>query len=122
VPQRILDTRTGGNTPIPGAQAIGLDITDTSAGDSWSLDQTGYVVTTTVTNTVAGGYLTLYPYNVARPVVSNLNFGTGQTAANLALATAGQDSAHNARAVNFYNGTGGNLDLIVDMSGYFDTF
>lgn len=119
-PQRVGDTRSSGNTPIPGSQAVALDIDDTSNNNSQALDTTGYVLTTTTTNAVAGGYLTAYPYGVTRPVVSNQNFGPGQTVANLVLATAGQDA--NARAVDFYNGTAGNLDLIVDMAGFFDTF
>ena len=129
LPTRVLDTRpAAGNSTLTANQTIALGLADTSSGSSWALDMTGFALTTTVTNTVAGGYLTVFPFNVPRPVVSNLNFGTGQTAANLALATAGQDNAAGPsntgqqRTVDFFNGSGGNLDLIVDMSGYFDTF
>lgn len=132
LPQRIFDSRTAGSggtdSPIAGNAGLTLDITDTTAGSGWAQGQTGYALTSTVTNTVAGGYLTIFPNGVSRPVVSNLNFGPGQTAANLALATAGPDSStvgtttSTYKAVNFSNGSAGNLDLIVDMAGYFDTF
>ncbi|HEV2346170.1 MAG TPA: PKD domain-containing protein [Actinocrinis sp.] len=121
-PTRVADTRSTGNTPIPGAQAEYVVLDSTASGNGVAVAMTGFVLTTTVTNTVAGGYLTVYPYGVTRPVVSNLNFSPGQTAANLALATAGQDSTDQGKAVDFYNGSGGNLDMIADMAGFFDTF
>ena len=121
-PFRIADTRASGGSPIPGSSAVYVPIDSTASNNSQALDITGYVLTTTTTNAVAGGYLTVYPFGVTRPVVSNQNFSAGQTVANLALAASGQDSTDNAKAVDFYNGTGGNLDLIVDMAGFFDTF
>ena len=124
-PQRVLDTRTAGKGPVPGGQTIGLDLASTVHNDGLSLGMTGFVLTTTVTNTVSGGYLTVYPYGVARPVVSTLNFSAGATAGNLSLATAGQDTSVPGgpwKAVAFYDGSAGSLDVIVDMAGFFDTF
>ena len=123
IPTRVLDTRpAAGNSTLTASQTISLGLADTSSGSSWAIGMTGFALTATVTNTVAGGYLTVFPFNVTRPVVSNLNFVNGHTVGNLALATAGQDNTGQQRTVDFYNGSGGNLDLIVDMSGYFDTF
>lgn len=123
-PTRVADSRAAGNSAIPAAQAEYLAVPGTvnGAGSTMPLGVTGFVLTTTVTHTTAGGYLTVYPYGVTRPVVSNLNFSAGQTIANLALATAGQDSTDQQKAVDFYNGSGGTLDLIADMAGFFDTF
>lgn len=122
-PTRVGDTRASGQTAIPGGQAVELPFGSTANSNPWTLGMTGFVLTTTVTNTAASGYLTVYPHGVARPVVSNLNVtGGGQTVGNLALATAGQDTTAQQRAVDFYDGSAGSIDLIVDMAGYFGTY
>ena len=70
----------------------------------------------TVTNTVAGGFLTLFPTGTTNPGTSSINwFGSGQTLANnatVAVSGVGQ--------VNIYcGGTGGpQADVIVDLLGY----
>lgn len=122
-PARVGDTLTDGTGPIPGNTAEGLDLISTASGAGLATGMTGFVLTTTVTNPKSGGYLTVYPYGVTRPVVSTLNFtAPGQTVGNLSLATAGQDTAKNQRAVAFYDGSAGSTDLVVDMAGFFDTF
>ncbi len=67
----------------------------------------------TVAAQTASGYLTAYPDNVTRPVVSNLDFSPGGPAvANAAIVP-------NSGQVDFYNGSGGTIRLIVDLGGYF---
>ena len=51
------------------------------------------VANLTVTAPTAGGYLTAYPPDTTRPGVSNLNFNSGQTVANLALLANDSDAA-----------------------------
>ena len=73
-------------------------------------------------NTSQTGYLTVYPFGATRPVVSNLNFTPGQTVANLALATAGLDTAQNVKAIDYYNGSSGSFDVTTDLAGFFGTY
>lgn len=74
---------------------------------------------TTITNTAAGGYLSVFPDNGAGaaggatpPTISNLNFSRGQTVPNLVFAQPGLADGY----IDFYNGSGGNLDVIDDIS------
>jgi hypothetical protein len=73
------------------------------------------VANATVTNAKGGGYLSVYPAGASRPATSNVNFGTGQTIANLAiLGTTGP-----YQEVDVYNGAAGSVDVIFDVFGYF---
>jgi hypothetical protein len=65
-----------------------------------------------VTGAGAGGYLTVYPENSSRPASSTLNFQAGRTVANTVLASFGPDEE-----VNFYNGSGKSIDLVLDRLG-----
>ena len=69
----------------------------------------------TVTNVTGSGYVTAYPWGIARPGVSNLNYLKGQTVATMSLlATTGP-----LQEIAVYNGSGGSGDLILDVYGYF---
>jgi hypothetical protein len=73
------------------------------------------VANTTVTNAKGGGYLSVYPGGASRPATSNVNFGSGQTVANLAiLSTTGP-----YQELDVYNGATGSVDVIFDVFGYF---
>jgi cell wall-associated NlpC family hydrolase len=74
-PRRVADTRTAG-------AALG-------AGEELTLALSGAAaLNLTVTGPLGSGYLTAYPCGSTRPVVSNLNFGAGQTVANAAVVPA----------------------------------
>lgn len=113
-PVRVLDTR----------KAIGVSAAKVAAGGSVRLKLAGIgevpagaaAVTLTVTaaNPTAGGYVSVYPDGSARPNVSNLNIGKGQTIANTVTAELGSDGY-----IDLYNGTGGSIDLIADLQGYY---
>ena len=72
------------------------------------------VLNVTVTQPVAAGYLTVYPDGVARAGTSNLNFLAGQSVPNLVIVPVGADGK-----VDFYNGSGGTVQVIADVSGWF---
>lgn len=125
-PVRILDTRSGTGTsgvvgkvaphgtlklPVVGAGTPGAPI---PAGT------TAVVLNVTVTNPGAAGFVTAYPNQdpaggaLSVPSTSNLNFGPGQTVANLTVVPVGKDGV-----VDLVNASTGGTDLIADVTGYF---
>ncbi|MFD8722315.1 hypothetical protein ACFV2H_31135 [Streptomyces sp. NPDC059629] len=111
-PTRVLDTRSG--LGISAARAI-------AAHATLSLDLSGRVPagTTAVVLNLTGtrptqhGYLTAYPDAGSMPGVSNLNFTAGQTVPNLAVVPVTNGK------VDFYNGSGGTVQVVADLEGYF---
>src|SRR5262249_17869050 len=73
------------------------------------------VLNVTVTNTSAGGFLTIYPdgQSLPNPLVSSINWNQNQTIANSVTAKLGGNGK-----LRFYN-PGGNVDVILDVVGYF---
>lgn len=119
-PARILDTRsglgTGGTKSTVGA---GNTLTLTVAGaDSGSLPASGVsavALNLTAVNEATGGYVTAYPDGAAtRPLASSLDFAAGQTVPNTVIVPVGADGK-----IDLYNGSGGTIDLIADVQGYF---
>jgi hypothetical protein len=107
-PIRVIDTRVQGGTL--GANSSSTYQVSGFAGVPAS-GATAVVFNTTVTNTTASSFLTVYPN--ARPVASDLNWVAGQTIPNLVVATLSSTGS-----VSFYNLTG-STDLVVDLFGYF---
>ena len=118
-PQRIADTRSGigvararvgalngGGTPleVPVLNVAGVPAT--------GVDAVSINVTATGTRANAyGGYVTVYPCGAA-PEASTLNFTTGQTVPNAAIARV---SANGTVCILVY----GETDVIVDVNGWF---
>lgn len=76
---------------------------------------TAVAVNQTVTMGGASGYLTTYPAGAARPASSDLDWQQpNQTVANATFAGTGS-----AGETSFYNGSSGQVQLIVDVFGYF---
>jgi hypothetical protein len=107
-PVRLIDTRIGeGETSV---SAIGAKGT-LSLGLPSSYE--AVIANVTVTGAVGGGYITAYPMNTTRPAqASNLNFATGQTVPNLAVVQSNS-------GLSFYSNASANVQLVVDVSGYF---
>ena len=110
VPARVLDTRSGlGGSTIGGGQSINVAVAGKGGVPAGSA---GVVLNVTVTNTSAGGFLTIWPAGGTRPLASSLNFSAGQTIPNLievALGTGG--------AVSIFN-SAGSTDVLADVQGY----
>jgi len=109
-PSRLLDTRIA-SAPLTGGGTVDLQVT--GAGGVPGSGVSGVVLNVTVTNTSAGGFLTVYPTGAGRPTASNLNWSAGWTVPNrvvVLLGTAGK--------VTFFN-FAGVTDLVVDVNGYF---
>lgn len=113
-PSRVLDTRSGlgaPGQPVGPKKSItlhlggvaGVPLTQVSAA----------VLNVTAVTPSAGGYLTVYAAGSTRPTVSNVNFNPGQVVPNLVVAPVSPDGA-----VIIYNGSGGTIDVLADVSGY----
>jgi hypothetical protein len=112
-PLRILDSRngTGGpTTPWATSQTRVLHVT---GRNGIPVGATAVVVNLTATDTTDHGYVTAWPDGGSRPGTSNLNFGPGQTIANLATVPVGADGA-----IDLFNFSG-NTDLVADVVGYY---
>jgi len=113
-PTRLLDSRTavGG---WPGPLAAGAprvlqvgDVAGVPAGAS------AVVMNVTATNASKASFLTVHPGGSPAPATSNLNFGAGETIAN--LVTVKLDAAGR---VGFVNAVG-TTDVVADLVGWYD--
>jgi hypothetical protein len=110
-PARVLDTRTG--SAIPAGSALSLPIL--GKGGIPATGVSAVVINTTVTDTKAPGYLTVFPGTNPLPTASNLNWSTaGTTIPNLVTVQVGSDGS-----LKFYNGSGGTSQVVADTAGYY---
>jgi hypothetical protein len=112
-PDRILDTRTSSaEGPVPPS---GFVLGEPRGDQAVPTNATAYALNVTVTAASAGGYVTGFPYNEGpMPHVSTVNFTPGHAIANLALIPAGDIGD-----VEFFNGSGGTVQIIADLFGYY---
>lgn len=133
-PGRILDTRggtfnpNGAGNPIPTKSSISLAIRGADSVEPTQVDivpnnsnVTAVMVNLTLVNmraSAAGTYVSATPVPVAAgalPKTSSSNVGAGTIKANMAIVPIGPDGK-----ISLFN-RAGNLDLIVDVLGYFQT-
>jgi hypothetical protein len=115
-PTRLLDTRTttgGHEAPVTRNQTVKVKIAGN--GDIPS-GVTAVVLNLTATEGTRSGNVSAYGDGDGLPETSNVNYGKGQTDANLAVVPVGADGY-----VDLYNSmpTAGSVDLIADVEGYF---
>ena len=114
-PSRVFDTRdgTGGARPKFGT---GETYTYRLAGSAGlpASGVTAVVLNVTATDTTSGGYVTVYPSDVDRPLASNVNFGPRSTTPNLVTVRVPASGE-----VSFFNFLG-SVNLVVDVVGYYD--
>ena len=110
-PTRIYDSRSSSSSIGPGGT---LTVPVTGVKFVPAGEVSAVAVNVTVTGPTAHGYLTAYPAGTARPTSSILNFTVGQTVAGLAVVPVGVNGK-----VNLFNGSGGRVQLIVDVAGYY---
>jgi hypothetical protein len=108
-PARVLDTRDS-NAPIAQGESRSLTVGGVAGVPAWA---TAVVFNLTATGSDAPTFLTASPAGVLRPLASNLNIFTGETAANLVVVPIGS-----AGAISLYNNTG-SAHVIVDIVGWF---
>jgi hypothetical protein len=111
-PVRVLDTRHAigvpMTTPVPANGRIQLDLSSKVPSGTKAV-----TLNVTATHPTAGGYITVYPDGATAPTASNLNFVPGQTVPNLVTVPV------NNGKVDFKNGSGGTVDLVADLEGYY---
>jgi len=116
-PTRILDTRDGtGRGGVVGGVAGGasIPVQVTGRGGVPGSGVQAVVLNATVTTPTASSYLTIWPAGSARPSISNLNFVSGQTVANLVTVQVDPASGQ-VMAYNFL----GTVDVIFDVVGFY---
>jgi hypothetical protein len=119
-PIRIYDTRGGSPAPLPtvkgalsGQSTTTIQVTGTDVGGIHvPAGATGVFGNLTVTNTLGGGDLILWPHGATQPNTSYINYGPGQTVAN--SANVGLSAGGAMDLYVHVNGT----DVIFDVAGY----
>ncbi len=126
VPFRYCDTRAGQGTPYSTGVKLGKGQTMTIViagvtipGGSVPVPNgtTAVAGNVAVLGTVTGGFLVLYPANVARPLASTLNFSTNQTLANGFVMKLAEPGTSGAGAIKIYSSA--TSHIIVDVNGFF---
>jgi uncharacterized repeat protein (TIGR01451 family) len=118
-PCRVVDTRAGSGAPI-GGPALQAQIPRTFAlAGRCGVPATARAVSlnVTVTSPGADGNLRLYPAGLTVPLVSTLNYVTGQTRANNAVVVL---NGSGELAVFAGQSTGTTVEVIIDVNGYFE--
>ncbi len=116
-PTRVLDSRTstgGWNGPLSSTATRALTVAGATAPGALPPTADAVVLNVTVTAGTAPSFLTVFPTGTPVPNASNLNFGAGQTIANLVtvrVGTGGQISFANAA---------GSVHVIADVVGWYD--
>jgi hypothetical protein len=118
-PARILDTRPGLKTIDGQFQAIGaieaakqLDLPVLGRGGVPGSGVGAVILNVTATEPTAAAYLTIWPFDAARPLTSSLNVVPQQTVANLVIATVGADGK-----VSIFN-SAGSTHVVADVMGW----
>jgi hypothetical protein len=114
-PTRIVDTRAGSGQPYEG-QTLGAD--DTLVAQVAGVKGippiiAAVVANTTVTDTTASSFLTVFPADALQPTSSDLNWTPSQTVSNLTVV--GVAGSGTGKLFN----ENGLTDVVVDVSGYY---
>jgi hypothetical protein len=105
-PTRVLDTRSG--AAVPGGGAISVDLSSRVPEGT-----TAVVLNLTGVAPTSATYVTVWPAEVTRPGVSNVNIVANETRANAVTVALGP-----SRTLNLYNAVG-RIHLLADLSGYY---
>lgn len=110
-PARILDSRTTGGPFTPNETR---DLQILGQGGVPGSNVSAVVLNVTVTDTTAGGYLTVFPSGTTRPLASNLNWTPRLTIPNLVTVKVGDNGK-----VSIFQTGAGSAQVIVDVAGYY---
>ena len=114
-PFRVLDTKAGKGAPKAAVRSGGtVDVKVTGTGGIPATGVSAVVLNVTATDPKSAGFITAYASGLARPPLSNLNFGAHQTVSRLVIAPVGPNGK-----VTLYNSGPGTVQLVADVSGYY---
>ncbi|MEV6480097.1 LamG-like jellyroll fold domain-containing protein [Streptomyces sp. NPDC051576] len=114
-PTRLVDTRSGiGGSTSPVAANSTYTLTSTTTQHVTTATTPTIAAMVTITGPTAGGNATVYPTSTGKPATSNINWGTGDTLANLTLTP-----TDTSGSITLYNDSTGTTDLVIDSSGYY---
>ena len=113
-PNRVLDTRVavGASGPLPALSTLSVQIT--GGGGVPVTGVTAVTLNVTAVGPTVPGFLTVWPSGKARPEASNLNFSAGQNIPNTVIVPIGVGGK-----IQLFNGSGGTVYLLADVSGYY---
>lgn len=112
-PARILDTRTGTGAPKAPVGAGGTITVQVTGVGGVPAGATAVILNVTAVIPSAGGYVTVYPADLARPNASNLNLTPHVTLPNLVSVKLSAQGT-----VTLYNNAG-SVNLLADVAGYY---
>jgi hypothetical protein len=110
-PVRLDDTRAGA-TGVGQVAASSAHEVPVAGRHGVPTDTTSAVLNLTVTNPTAAGFAVVWPCGEPKPGSSNVNFGAGQTVANLVISRLGANGSVCISA-------NGQVDVVVDVEGTF---
>ncbi|MET7480485.1 hypothetical protein ABZT17_39970 [Streptomyces sp. NPDC005648] len=114
-PTRLVDTRSGIGGSSSAVAALGTyTLTGSTTQQVTSAAAPTIAAMLTVTGPTGSGYAIAYPTAGGKPATSSLNWGTGDTLANLTLTPIDANGQ-----ISIYNNSDGTADFIVDSSGYY---
>jgi hypothetical protein len=112
---RLVDTRVGGVSALGPGGVLAVQVAGQIGVPAMSsgTPPTAVVLNVTATNATSAGYLTVWPDGSSQPLASDLNFGKGQTRANLVVVEVGADGK-----VDLFN-LAGSTDVVIDVVGWY---
>ncbi len=113
-PQRVLDTRESAGAPGPVRATGTITLQVTGHGGVPVTGVTAVALTVTTVSPAAAGFVTVWPAGQTRPNASNLNFSAGQNIPNTVIVPIGVGGK-----IQLFNGSGGTIQLLADVSGYY---
>jgi len=112
-PTRVVDTRIGSGTTGGAIDSVGGLRIPLEASSAVGNDAEAVMLNITATDSVANGFVTVWPCDTPRPTASNLNIAPGATTANAVLTglSSGGEVCLSSNVAT---------DVIVDVQGWFE--
>lgn len=120
-PTRIADSRTPFKLAgtLTGWSTAPLQITGQGQGQVPATGVAAVVLNVTAVAPTTAGVLTVWPSGIPRTDTPNLNFQAGPTIACTVVVTVGSiDTVDAAGKINIFDGSGGAVQIVVDVTGY----
>lgn len=121
-PARVADTRSNHKVGTVVGPLAGKSTTAIQVGGLGNIPASGttaVVLNVTVTQPSYSGNIIVWPAGAPQPTASNVNYGVNQSIPNLVIVPLGSDNATDLGKIDIYNNSGGTVQYVVDVAGYF---